>query len=262
MKEFNSTTKVLLISALLLAPLMSIAGEATLTGFGQVQAPPEFVSLTVRVTSECFNSAKEVSIANDQVATQVLGVVKSMAVTANGDEVTATGGYVQRYTGYNPATERNICINTFRKINQIVFKTKAIDQFGELFATLQDKLYSLGMETNPTHLGEPTSFLEIGEPVPGLSPLRHQEYERKALALALQDAKEKFQSTLVLAGVDKYKIINYSENAILPRYEADETRRAVSPPASVAPVEFGKLTLTKFINVRFEYTGGELNLML
>ena len=259
MNSLKISGLVLTLSSLLLIPLVSKAGEATLTGYGEVLAPPEFVGLSIHVTSECFRSAKDVSVTNDQVASQVLDILRSVAQPSRGDEVRASGGYVQRYTGYNPQTEKNICINSFRKINTITFKTKSVEDFPELFADLQDRLYALGMESAPTRLEDPSSYLEIGEPLPGISSTLRQTYERKALTLALQDAKEKFQSTLLLAGIAKYKIINYSENAILPRNDMDEVRRSVAASPR-APVELGSLTITKFLNVRFEYTGGELNI--
>lgn len=261
MYPMNPFKKSLTIAALALVPLHIFAGEATLTGYGEVVAPPEFVTVSVRVTSECYNSALNVSKANDDVASKVLEILKSMADTGKGDQVTASGGYVQRYTGYSPTSNQQICVNHFRKINTLTFKTTALEHFAHTFAMLQDELYKLGMDTVPASREIPTNYLEINEPVVGISADRHKALERQALTMALQDAKDKFEATLVLAAVDKYKIVNYSENAIPPRYQADESRKAIGAPGAPAPIEFGNLTITKFLNVRFEYTGGELNMI-
>lgn len=261
MKNIGKAKRVFVALGLILVPLTNWAGEASLSGYGEVEVAPEFVSLNVRVTSECYRSAIEASQANDTVANKVLEVIKSVAVQGQGDEVKATGGYVHRYTGYDPRTEKNICVNTFKKINQISLKTRSVDQFPQLFAELQDKLYALGMEMNPNNTEQPLSYLEIGEPMAALSVETQRAQERRALALALQDAKEKFQSTLVLAGIDKYKIVNYSDSGLSPRPIGDESRKALSRASGeAAPVEFGLLTIGKSIYVRFEYTGGELNI--
>lgn len=257
-KAFQFKRHLLLVLSLLF-PLGTWAGEATLTGYAEVTVPAEFVSVVVRLTSECYNSAMGVSSANDQVANKVLGLLRSMANSAQGDEVKATGGFVHRYTGYNAMTGKPICINTFRKVNQLTFKTKSVERFPEIFAELQDKLYSLGMETNPSNLEAPTSFLEIAEPTVGISTPKRQEFERQTLVLALQEAKEKFEKTLAVAGIDKYKIIAYTDNGILPRRIEDEARRAVAAP-SPAPVELADILISKTVTVRFEYTGGNLNL--
>jgi uncharacterized protein YggE len=253
--------KTLMITALLMGPMMAQAGEATLTGYGELVAKPEFVNVTVRVSSECFNSALQVSKANDEVATKVLETLNALADTTKGDQVTASGGYVQRYTGYSPITGQQICVNHFRKINTLSFKTSALENFANTFALLQEEIYKLGMDTAPASSETPTNYLEISEPVAGISVELHKTLERQALAIALQDAKEKFQATLALANVDKYKIVNFSENAIPPRYVADESRKSIGAPNTPAPVELGTLTITKFLNVRFEYTGGEMNLV-
>ncbi|MEY4615345.1 MAG: hypothetical protein RJB66_305 [Pseudomonadota bacterium] len=244
---------------LMFLPLVTWAGEATLSGYSEMYVPAEFVSVSVRVTSECYVSAQGVSVANDEVASKVLQVLKSLAVTSAGDEVKATGGFVQRYTGYNPTTGKNICINNFRKMNQIVFKSKDITNFPGRFAEIQDRLYSLGMETDPNHLEKPTSFLEIGEPGVGISLAQRQEFENQALVLALNDAKEKFEKTLSIAGIDKYKIINYTDGGIIPRRIDDDARRSVAAPPP-APVELADILISKSVTVRFEYSGGSLNL--
>ena len=150
-------------------------------------------------------------------------------------------------------------INSFRKINSIGFKTHDVEGFAKTFADLQDHLYALGMDTNPSRTEAPVSYLEIGEPMPGLSPSTYRSLERQALNLALQDAKEKFQSTLSLAGIDKYKIVNYYESAPGPQFGRDESRKVSAPASGEAPVEFASLLVSKHLHVRFEYTGGDLN---
>lgn len=257
----NKSLRILL-TMIALMPLRIWAGEATLTGYGEAEAPPEFITVMVRVSSECYPSATVVSTTNDNLANKVLEAIKAVSTRDNEDEITATGGYVIRNTGYYSETRKPICLNTFKKINQIQFKTKEVAKFAEIFATLQDKIYGLGMETTPGHIESPTSYLEISSPIAGLSLKSQKTIERQALGMALQDAKDKFESTIALAGVKKYRIVNYSEQLIMPRHSSDESRdggRAIAAPAP-APIEIGNLILRKTLNVRFEYIGDDLNL--
>ncbi len=251
----------ILFSILALSPMRVFAGEATLTGYGEAETAPEFITVMVKVTSECYSSATIVSTTNDNLANQVLDALKGVA-TAGEDEITASGGYVSRNSGYYTETRRPICINTFKKINQIQFKTKAVKKFAETFAILQDKIYGLGMPTNPNNIEEPTSYLEISAPQPGLSLANQKTFERKALTMALQDAKEKFESTIALAGIKTYKIVNYSEQPIRQHRNVDDKYEGgdrAAPPIA-APIELGNMTIRKYLYVQFEYTGGDLNL--
>jgi uncharacterized protein YggE len=252
--------KILAVSLTLLGfSGIAQAGEATLTGYGELQVEPEFVNVSVTVTSECFPAAMAVSTVNDEVANKVLAVLKSVA-TASGDEVTASGGFVKRYTGYNSRRNEAVCINTFRKENRLTIKTHAVADFPQMFALLQDRIYELGMVTDSNGIEKPTSFLEIGLPVAGLSLASQKVYEKNVMALAIQDAKEKFEATLALVGINSYKIINYSESSLPVSYVGDESRKAIGGQAS-APVEFGKLTISKTLSVRFEFIGGNLDIL-
>ena len=128
-----------------------------------------------------------------------------------------------------------------------------------MFAMLQDKIYELGMSTDSNNIEIPTSFLEIGEPEAALSTATRKAYDKITLSLALQDAKEKFEATMVLAGVKSYKIINYSENFKQPGISRGNSRSVADEPSS--PVEFGNINIEKSLSVQFEYVGGDLNIL-
>lgn len=250
----------LFLSLFLIVAQGAFAGTATLSGYGEVNVQPEFATVTVNVKSECFSSAQAVSSANDQVAEKVMNILKFYSNRANNDEVVATGGFVERYTGYDSSRSQPICIQKFKKQNELTLKIHSIESFPQIFAELQEKIYALGMESSRESLEVPTSFIEMGSPKAGLSPLSLKNFERKALLEALRDAKEKFEMTISLVGIQSYKIVNYNESILVPgpfRDQTEKNRLISTPPA---PIQFGNMKISKYLNVQFEYQGDNLNI--
>ena len=262
MKTSFGMGKVLVLGLVMVLPQSLWAGKATLSGYGEVETKPEFVTLTVNVKSDCYTSASAASAANDGVARKVLDLLNRYANTAAKDEVIASGGFVERYTGYNPRTSQPVCINKFKKQNQLTLKTHAVAEFSQTFAELQDAIYSMGMDTPADSVETPTNYLEITAPHSGMESASMRLLERKALAIALEDARAKFEATLTLAGIKSYVIASYSENGnIAPPmpFPADSAGRSHAPSVP-APVQFGQLLVKKSIQVEFDYNGGVLNI--
>jgi uncharacterized protein YggE len=66
-------------------------GSIVLEGRGVASSAPELVSISVTVTSICYNSSQEASRANAEIANHVLEILKKFQQTDD-DQVTATGG--------------------------------------------------------------------------------------------------------------------------------------------------------------------------
>lgn len=253
MIRLSHKNAALLFATLSAFSTASFAGTATITGHGQVTAMPEFVSVTVLVKSECYASAVTASKANDEIATKVLGILRQSADAGGTNEITATGGFVERYNGYDTRTNRPICSGKFRKTNQLTLKTFALQSFTQTFATLEDGIYKLGMESSPSGDEAPNSFLEINTPVTGLSPGLTKKLERRALVQAFQDAKDKFTLTLEMAGIKTYSIVGFSDTEHRLRPITSERSAHFS-----APIQFGSLMIESSLTVQFEYTGGSV----
>lgn len=238
----------------------ALAGTATLTGYGETVAPVEYVTLNVTVTSECYPTAKKAVDENDAVASSVLSVLKTYAVESQGDQVTATGGYVERYTGHDPSGNRQICVNQFKKQNILTLKTHSVDTFPQAFAKLQDALYSLTTESVSSVIDKPISHLEISVPMPGLSLKSKSILEKKALVNALQDAKNKFTESMSLAGVSTYTISSYTEDYRIDRPYYPESGKSSGVGSMPAPVQFGFIKIAKSLSVQFNFEGQSLNM--
>jgi uncharacterized protein YggE len=247
------------IFSIIIVSAFAKAGSALIDGHGEARSMPEYVSLNIAVKSECYNSASEASSANDAIAHQVLLLLKSYANVASGDLITASGGYVQRYNGYNPRTNQPVCVNTFRKENNLTLKTHDLSQFAATFAEIQDRIYAMGKSTS-REIEAPTDFIEMGAPAPGVKEATLKILERQALRLALQDAKEKFEVTMELAGVVTYKINRYSESQIVTHDQAEKFSRSHDGISAPAPVEFGHLSVHKILYVEFSFSQDALQI--
>lgn len=257
--KINLNYQWLMAALGILFPSLLWAGTAILTGYGEAKAMPELITVRVTVNSECYPTASATVAANDAIANQVLDIFKSYVVESDRDRVTATGGYVSRYTGVSPRNGEPVCVNKFKKQNLITFTTGEVSKFPTMFAALQDKIYGLGLATANAGTNSPTDFLEISTPQAELTAATKSSLERKALTDALLDAEAKFRATMASAAVKTYQITKYSENALTPAPVPMSSPMAGGAASEIAPVEFGSISIEKWLNVQFDFEGGTLN---
>jgi uncharacterized protein YggE len=230
------------------------AGTATFSGYGEMKSDPDFVELNVVTTSECFTKATAAAEANDKIANTVMKMFEKYIDPANQtDKVLATGGYVERYTAYDPNTRANYCVNTFRKVNTITLRTSRLENFSRDFAAIQDEVYALPADQPVAGRDAPVSFLTIGQPTVALLRKHYQDLRIKAISLALEDAEAKFKATFNLAGITQFVITKYSEIGTSPIPVGGAKSGASDDVRMPAPVNFDDLTVSEQLNVEFNF---------
>ena len=166
-------------------------------------------------------------------------------------KILASGGYVERYSGYDPNTRRAYCVNTFRKNNLITARAKLTPQFAADFARIQDAVYGLARDPAPEPRETPSTFLQMGQPLTGLYDQHRDELRARAVSLALANAVEKFRATFPLVGIDRYTINSYREAGAVEA--PGRPGRGGGAELAPAPVQFDELTVVSNVIVEFAY---------
>lgn len=250
MKRSNTKNSVVcgLIAICFAAP--ALAGTATFTGEARIKTEADFVELNITITSECFKTAMTAVADNDAVATQVMEILRNiLSRTDVNSKIFATGGYVERYTNYDPNTRRAFCVNTFRKNNLITARVKLTPQFAADFARIQDAVYGLARDPSPEPREAQTTFLQMSQPQTGLNDQRRDELRARAVSLALANAVDKFRATFPLVGIDRYTISSYRESGTVE----SPGRPSRGADLISAPVQFDELAVTSNVIVEFTY---------
>ena len=226
------------------------AGSATFTGEARIKTEADFVELKISVTSDCFKTAVAAAADNDVVSKQVMETVREILVSSDANaKILASGGYVERYTGYDPNTRRAFCVNTFRKNNLITARAKLTAQFASDFARIQDAVYGLARDPSPEPREAQTTFLQMSQPLTGLNDQHRDELRARAVSLALANAIEKFRATFPLLGIDRYTINSYREAGTVEAPGRPGRGADLMP----APVQFDELSVTSNVIVDFTY---------
>lgn len=228
------------------------AGTAKFSGSARVDSDADYVELRVNVASECFDKAVEVSQANDDMAIEVMNILKEYTEDQNEhDKVLATGGYVQRYTGYDPRLREPVCVRTFKKNNAVTLRTSKVNEFAQIFAEIQDKIYGM-QKDRPESISSPTTYVTMSQPSPRLLEETRKIMEKQALKIAVDEALAKAEVVLGAQGISRWVITEMKESfkLVIPnRHNSDELGRAPQP----APIAFDKLWVRAEVQINLSY---------
>lgn len=244
---------------------LAFGGSGSFIGEGRKPHAPEFIQLVATVHSECYASPAAAVNATDAVASRIFNFFKSQIDPSNGkDAVLTSGGYTRPFSRYISTSRRTICNNTFQKTTSITLKTANIKNFSSDFSEIQDLVYAQFLKPSIVQLnvGQPVTYVTLGTPVPQLYNSTRQNMEKKVLAMALENAIEKFKATMVSAcEITSYRIVTFAEPSAgmsrpvaYGRSLSDETLG--HSPGATAPIEFDSLWIRKSLNVKFKFEGG------
>lgn len=219
-------------------------------GEGRLSHDPEFIEFNVTINAECYATPMEASAAADKAAANVISVLGRTVDAKNPrDGVFSKGGYSRPFQRYiNNA--RTLCLGTFAKTVTITAKTSRIREFRAEFSAIQHDLLSSTLQKPDPKLEAGVTYAALAEPVPHLFYETRERLEQEALADALANARQKFETTAKSGcGNDDYGILRVVErdlNGGRPIAYA-----AVEVPRAAEGAELDAIWINKTLEVSF-----------
>lgn len=169
-------------------------GSVVFVGSGIASSPPEYVTLSINVTSMCYDSSTEASAANAKLANNLLSILQSFKKT-DSDQVTATGAMNVRQTetSFIGSESRVICELKWRSTNSLQLRMTSLNDLPDL----QDRVFAeLGLSSvlDPSLVAQ--TFAEVGRPQFGIFSSRANELRNQATASAFDDGNSQFKALM------------------------------------------------------------------
>lgn len=201
-------------------------------GLGEVTVKPDTAFINIAVES-IEKTASSASVKN---AEKMQGVTKVIKSIIGKDDKIATAGYsLSPVYQYNSSTRRSE-LTGYRAFNNLNVETRKLDKLG----TLIDNAINAGA-TNINSL----SF--------GAS--NNDEYRRKALAKAVEDARKTAEIVATASGVKIVRITSISPSYSFPiplSRDFAVTGKLAMESAAPTPVETGELTVSANVSIVYE----------
>ena len=124
-------------------------------------------------------------------------------------KIFVSGGFTSAFSRWYK--DRELCRNTFQKDTQIELKVAMSPDFDRL-GNIQS--YLLNTFKRGLSLGEdqnPLTYVEIGAPSPLIEEVHKQALLKKALNLAMLDAKNRFRAATKSCEPSKWKVLSIRE---------------------------------------------------
>ncbi len=186
-------SKVLLSLSMLVATTSmaeEMKGSIVLVGKGMASASPDYMSLSVKISSICYETSQDAQAANAKTSLRLLEILQGFKKDDR-DKLTATGGanYRQTETLQVGLESRVLCELKWRSENTLTLASVKMDDL----PLLQDALFSeLNQAANVNPDDAEQTYAEVGRPSFGLFPETSTALRNKAQILALADAKSQF----------------------------------------------------------------------
>lgn len=196
----------------LMTSIVSLANDAVgsivLEGRGVASQTPELVSLSVAVTSICYNSSKEASKENAKVSNQILEIFKNFK-TSDTDTVTASGGanVLETETIQIGLESKIICERKWHAENHLRIEMSNL----EGLANLQDQVIEVISEASGVDPNLATqTYAEFGRPEFHLLPTTAQKLKQTAQINAFDDAKSQLTALSSRCDFKNLRIVRVS----------------------------------------------------
>jgi uncharacterized protein YggE len=238
-----------LVTATVLAPGAARADDAprgsiTIVGTGEATSAPEFTSVTVTVTSICYDTSRAAVEANAVLANKVLATLKKFA-TSTRDKVTATGGanVLETESTWDGSQFKTICTMKWKATNTLTIEMAAFSALPDL----QDQTITAtesATSVDPAHVAQ--TYAEIGRPVFNLYPETEQRLRGDADVKAYGDAHQQLVALATTCTFDHPELILIApaEYTLIPRAAAASGDLSASTP--VIPDEIAVQARLKF----------------
>lgn len=200
-------------------------------GRGEISVSPDMAIINISVETNATN-AKEAVSGNTQKTNNVVSVLKDLIGPK--DSLKTTEYTLYPVYEYNE-TKKKSFITSYRVTSEVMLKTYLLDKLGEIIDVTTD-----------------AGANRISGPV--FDNSNRDENKRKALAKAVEDAKETARTVAAAAGVELVRIvrINPSYNYPIPVFKQNY-RTAARAEASDAPViESGDMTVEANVSIVYE----------
>jgi len=231
------------------------AGTIQILGNSEVSDSPDAVSFTITVHSQCYPSINEAREANDQISTELFSSLNQLFPQKDkNNQISTHGGYTKPYNiSYRPRDSDNPCKDTFQKITHLTVKTSHLDNFENLFNQVQDLAYQKSQPQKK--ISSAVSFTTMNQPNPQLSTEKYQALEKQAIALALENAKEKAEYLIKDQNIPALKMISINESFpnFSPTPMPHMAKSMMIAESSHAPIQFQDSVISKQLSVVFEY---------
>lgn len=252
--------KKTLYLCLALAPNVSFATQAMLSGQGQVLTEPDYVELNITVHAQCYDTPKAASQASDLAAKKVVDFLNAKN---KGDgfynKVVTQGGYTQPFRSYHRKQE--YCKDTFQKQQTITFRTQQLTGFEKMYNEIQAKVNEQFNKTPISAVESEITHVTMSNPIPKISHLKRTELEQKAYGMALENVKAKLEALFKSETLQGVKIVQVSEQPInepipVPRAQYSKqmsVNQNMMQESAQAPVQFDQQWLSRTLYFTFEF---------
>jgi len=221
----------------------------SITAVGEASGAPEFVRLSVSVTSTCYSSPLEAKQANAAVTSKVFEKLKGFET---GDEKTLASGVaiipderMENVTENNGSVYKKVCPNRWMATQSINLKSSAIDKTAEI----QDVLFKAMEEINgPQNLKSVSATkMSMSAPYADLA----ESSRRKLQLAALKDcaAKAKEEAGIVSAEFDlrDVRLVEFRDGGYIAPQGMEMARSAPmsADGGAQSPVSFDQVRVTE-----------------
>jgi hypothetical protein len=229
-------------------------------GNASIVAEPDYVQVTVSVTSKCFPSMAAVDSAHDTYVATLQNRFEGYYDVLDGkfNSVHATAGWASPYTHviyHRGGDDENVCQNTYQKQTTITIKTSDIDNFNEFYRWIFDDVGQVLAGASGDEK-TPSTLTSISAPSPQIcdKTTRPRLYAR-AQKMALENAIQLFQdewcgSNMCLQGV---KIVESTEPGSSVRHES-YAKSAAFDGGSEASVRYTLDQITVDVSRKYVFT--------
>jgi uncharacterized protein YggE len=232
---------------------------AQFRGVGRMEAKPDFVKLIITIRSECYESPALAQEETDKAVKSIHDYLKTLKRGDKFFKIFVSGGFTSAFSRWYK--DRELCRNTFQKDTQIELKVGMSPDFDKTFGNIQS--YLLNTFKRGLSLGEdqnPLTYVQIGAPSPLIEEAHKQALLKKALNLAMLDAKNRFKAATKSCAPSKWKVLsvqeaNHNIYAPVPQAYAARAKFQSSSPEIVAPVSFEDLKIEARLDVTFGFDG-------
>ena len=189
-----------MLSTLFVGGLMgastAFAGSITITGTGQSSAAPECATVSINVSSICYDTSTDAKNANAKLASDIMTTLQKYK-THSDDSLTATGGanVQQTETEYTTDAQGNshavtLCRNKWRANNTLTLKTASLDSLSDI----QDAVLGLVDQTAPADSTTvPRTSASLSQPQFDVESATRLKLRSEAQHNAYEDAMNQFQ---------------------------------------------------------------------
>lgn len=234
---------------------------AQFRGMGRLNVKPDFIRLTIGVRSECYESPSAAQEETDKT----VKLIEDFLQTLKKDDdrffkILINGGFTGTFSRWYKDEE--YCRNTFQKHTQIELKIGVSADLDRTFASLQSHLLSSfkrGLSSSEEQ--NPLTYVEISTPSPQIEDTHRESLFKRALGLAMLDAKARFLAATKSCKPSKWKVLSVREENTqvytpAPRlYAARAKMPGSSNEEAIAPLSFDDLKIEASLDVTFGFDG-------